>query len=240
VVVGSLVVVGSVVTERSFILGQQEAEVHVVVAVDDVQERPGRHLGQAFDHPAAGRAHCEHWAMRLPEHGGGGVVECRKRYSFPGERSVAVVREPPLALVSCLSRTVSLLTLPWDDDVKKLWRSATAHPDKCDTELSRSEQQAYDPGRPAHRRSLVLLARHRPTTFLTPFPPGAGCSTWSRARFCAIRRVTAEPTERRTIRKGRWPFWLLISRHAHASALVVKGGPARSRLCRAEGRSTRC
>jgi hypothetical protein len=60
------------------------------------------------------------------------------------EQYTAVVREPPLALVSCLSRTVSLLTLPWDDDVKKLWRAATAHPDKCDTELSRSEQQAYD------------------------------------------------------------------------------------------------
>jgi hypothetical protein len=60
------------------------------------------------------------------------------------EQYTAVVREPPLALVSCLSRTVSLLTLPWDNDVTKLWRSATAHPDKCDTELSRSEQQAYD------------------------------------------------------------------------------------------------
>jgi hypothetical protein len=60
------------------------------------------------------------------------------------EQYTAVLGEPPLALVSCLSRTVSLLTLPWDDDVQKLWRSATAHPDKCDTELSRSEQQAYD------------------------------------------------------------------------------------------------
>ena len=60
------------------------------------------------------------------------------------EQYTTVVREPPLALVSCLSRTVSLLTLPWDDDVRKLWGSATAHPDKCDTELSRSEQQAYD------------------------------------------------------------------------------------------------
>jgi hypothetical protein len=60
------------------------------------------------------------------------------------EQYTAVVREPPLALVSCLSRLVSLLTLPWDDDVRRLWESATAHPDKCDTELSRSEQQAYD------------------------------------------------------------------------------------------------
>ena len=60
------------------------------------------------------------------------------------EQYTAVLGEPPLALVSGLSRTVSLLTLPWDDDVRKLWRSATAHPDKCDTELSRSEQQAYD------------------------------------------------------------------------------------------------
>ena len=60
------------------------------------------------------------------------------------EPDTAVLGEPPLALVSGLSRTVSLLTLPWDDDVQQLWRSATAHPDKCDTELSRSEQQAYD------------------------------------------------------------------------------------------------
>ena len=60
------------------------------------------------------------------------------------EQYTAVVREPPLALVSCLSRTVSLLTLPWDDDVKKAVGAATAHPDKCDTELSRSEQQAFD------------------------------------------------------------------------------------------------
>ncbi len=60
------------------------------------------------------------------------------------EPYTAVLGEPPLALVSGLSRTVSLLTLPWDDDVQQLWRSATAHPDKCDTELSRSEQQAYD------------------------------------------------------------------------------------------------
>ena len=60
------------------------------------------------------------------------------------EPYTAVLGEPPLALVSGLSRTVSLLTLPWDDDVQQLWRSATAHPDKCDTQLSRSEQQAYD------------------------------------------------------------------------------------------------
>jgi hypothetical protein len=60
------------------------------------------------------------------------------------EQYAAVIGEPPLALLSCLSRTVSLLTLPWDDDVNKLWGSVTAHPLKCDTELSRSEQQAYD------------------------------------------------------------------------------------------------
>ena len=33
------------------------------------------------------------------------------------EQYTGVLGEPPLALVSCLSRTVSLLTLPWDDDV---------------------------------------------------------------------------------------------------------------------------
>jgi hypothetical protein len=60
------------------------------------------------------------------------------------ERYAAVVGEAPLALLSRLSRVVSLLTLPWDDDVSRLWRSVTAYPEKCDTELSRSEQQAYD------------------------------------------------------------------------------------------------
>ena len=60
------------------------------------------------------------------------------------EQYTAVLGEPPLALVSNLSRTVSLLTLPWDDDVTKLWQSVFAHPDKCDTEFTRSEQQAYD------------------------------------------------------------------------------------------------
>jgi hypothetical protein len=40
------------------------------------------------------------------------------------EQYTAVLGESPLALVRCLSRTVSLLTLPWDDDVKKLWRAA--------------------------------------------------------------------------------------------------------------------
>jgi hypothetical protein len=60
------------------------------------------------------------------------------------EQYAAVAGEPPMALVSSLTRTVSVLTMPWDDDVRKLWESATAHPTKCDTELSRSEQQAYD------------------------------------------------------------------------------------------------
>jgi hypothetical protein len=60
------------------------------------------------------------------------------------EQYAAVAGEPRMALVSSLTRIVSLLTLPWDDDVRKLWASATANPAKCDTELSRSEQQAYD------------------------------------------------------------------------------------------------
>ena len=33
--------------------------------------------------------------MRLPEHRGGGVVECRKLYSFPGERSVEGLAKMP-------------------------------------------------------------------------------------------------------------------------------------------------
>lgn len=60
------------------------------------------------------------------------------------EQYTDAVGEPPLALVGCLSRTVSLITMPWDDDVRALWEAATAYPAKCDTELSRSQQQAYD------------------------------------------------------------------------------------------------
>ena len=61
-----------------------------------------------------------------------------------------------------------------------LWGSATAYPDKCDTELSRSEQQAYDRVVRHIDDLSVLPARRRPTAFLTPQ------LTWSRARFCAI------------------------------------------------------
>jgi hypothetical protein len=60
------------------------------------------------------------------------------------ERYAAVLDEPHLTILGWLSRTVSVLTLPWDDDIEELWASATAYPSKCDTELSRSEQQAYD------------------------------------------------------------------------------------------------
>ena len=60
------------------------------------------------------------------------------------EQYASAVGEPQIALVSCLSRTVSLLTMPWDEDVTKLWESASAGPDTCDTELRRSEQLAYD------------------------------------------------------------------------------------------------
>jgi hypothetical protein len=80
-----------------------------------------------------------------------------------------VMMTVPATASGPLSRTVSLLTLPRDDDVRKLWGSATAHPDKCDTELSRGEQQAYD--RVVRRIDDLwsyLPARRRPTAFLTP------------------------------------------------------------------------
>jgi len=60
------------------------------------------------------------------------------------ERYAAVLGESPLTILGWLSRTISLLTLPWDEDVEELWASATASPTQCDAELSRSEQQAYD------------------------------------------------------------------------------------------------
>ena len=66
--------------------------VHAIVGSLDAL---GKDSALVADHPAAGRAHCEHWAMRLPEHRGGGVVECRKIHSFPGERSVEGLAKMP-------------------------------------------------------------------------------------------------------------------------------------------------
>jgi hypothetical protein len=100
---------------------------------------PGRRLPLHFvPIPDAPLATLEHAAQILA------VQRAYDHLNAAVEQYTAAVGEPPLALVGCLSRAVCLLTLPWDDDVKKLWQSATAHPNKCDTELSRSEQQAYD------------------------------------------------------------------------------------------------
>ena len=66
--------------------------VHAIVGSLDAL---GKDSALVADHPATGRAHCEHWAMRLPEHRGGGVVECRKMHSFPGERSVEGLAKMP-------------------------------------------------------------------------------------------------------------------------------------------------
>ncbi len=60
------------------------------------------------------------------------------------ERYTQVLGEERMAVVKSLSRVVSVLTLPWDDDVATLWDAVTAYPDKCDVELSRTEQHAYD------------------------------------------------------------------------------------------------
>jgi hypothetical protein len=112
----------------------------------------------------------------------------------------AVLGEPPLALVRGLLRTVSLLTLPWDDDVQQLWRSATAHPDKCDTQLSRSEQQAYD--RVARRIDDLWSFR---SGVDNPFPDAVGPAAGAAAPpgvvrgFFALRHVTTEPAARRPI-----------------------------------------
>ncbi len=66
--------------------------VHAIVGSLDAL---GKDSALVADHPAAGQAHCEHWAMRLPEHRGGGGVECRKIHSFPGERSVEGLAKMP-------------------------------------------------------------------------------------------------------------------------------------------------
>ena len=60
------------------------------------------------------------------------------------QRYSDVLGEEPVGVANCLSRTVGLLTLPWDDDIATLWDAVSSYPDKCEAELSRSEQQAYD------------------------------------------------------------------------------------------------
>ena len=75
------------------------------------------------------------------------VLAVQRAYPALGaavEQYSQVVGEEQISVASCLSRMVSLLTLPWDDDVATLWRAVSSYPDKCDVELSRSEQQAYD------------------------------------------------------------------------------------------------
>jgi hypothetical protein len=86
------------------------------------------------------------------------------------ERCTQVLGQERMAVVSSLSRILSVLTLPWDDDVTSLWEAVTAYPDKCDVELSRTEQHAYDAlvgridrlwslGRPANRSRQDVATR---------------------------------------------------------------------------------
>ena len=85
-----------------------------------------------------------------------GVPRPRRRL----EQYTAVIGELPLALVSGLSRTVSLLTLPWDDDVGKLGVSEGA-PRQVRPRAQSQRAAGLRPGRAAYRRSLVLPARRR-------------------------------------------------------------------------------
>lgn len=55
----------------------------------------------------------------------------------------------PAELAGWLSRAVSVLGLPWDDDVRALWGAVVAHPSTADIVLSDAEEQAY--GRVAGR-----------------------------------------------------------------------------------------
>jgi hypothetical protein len=66
--------------------------IHAIVGSLDAL---GKDSALVFDHENAGAAHCEHWALRLPDHGGGGVVECTKSHEFPDERSVEGLAKMP-------------------------------------------------------------------------------------------------------------------------------------------------
>ena len=98
------------------------------------------------------------------------------------EQYTAVVREPPLALVSCLSRTVSLLTLPWDDDVRN-----------CGGQLPRT---------PTSATPSSVAASSKPTT------GSSGASTISGPTGQASTNRVPDAVSTRC-RRGRSSSWLL-------------------------------
>jgi hypothetical protein len=86
------------------------------------------------------------------------------------EQYTAVVGEPPLALVSCLSRTVSLLT-PLGRRCQETVEISYRAPRQVRHRAQSQRAASLRSGRPAHRRSVVLPTGGRPTAFLTPPVP---------------------------------------------------------------------
>jgi hypothetical protein len=66
--------------------------VHAIVGSLDAL---GKDSALVADSPSAGAAHCEHWSLRVPDHRGGGVIDCRHTHEFPGERSVEGLAKMP-------------------------------------------------------------------------------------------------------------------------------------------------
>jgi hypothetical protein len=98
------------------------------------------------------------------------------------ERYTQVLGEERVAVVKALSRVVSVLTLPWDDDMATLWDAVTAYPDKCDVELSRTEQHAYDMVVGRIDRLWPPRTPHRPTAAGPGDPPSSGSHRRGRGR----------------------------------------------------------
>jgi hypothetical protein len=69
-----------------------DGHVHAIVGSLDAL---GKDSALVFDHESAGKAHCEHWELEVPDHRGGGVVEVGPRHAFPGERSVEGLAKMP-------------------------------------------------------------------------------------------------------------------------------------------------
>ena len=109
------------------------------------------------------------------------------------EQYTAVVREPPLTLVSCLSRTVSLLTLPWDDDVKTLWEAATAHPDNA---TPSSAAASSKPTTASSGASTISGPSGQASTNCLPdaVAAAAGRGNWSRAGIALAAGCTSPST----------------------------------------------
>jgi hypothetical protein len=66
--------------------------VHAIVGSLDAL---GKDSALVADHASAGAAHCEHWELLVPDHRGGGAVECGRKNAFPDERSVEGLAKMP-------------------------------------------------------------------------------------------------------------------------------------------------